>query len=90
MILRKTKNLRFNMGHYEHVELYGVMEVDTRADAEDLKKFDINPTDLDAVMDFIDDRITEFLEPDVEMVSRTTDNQDSFVYPYIQFTATNK
>lgn len=88
MILRKTKNMRFNMGSYEHVELYAVVEVNTETDANDLMHLGINPQDHDAVMDFIDDKVRDFLAPDVEMVQRTTDNENSFVFPYIEFTTT--
>lgn len=91
MIFRKTKNLRFNMGHYEHQEVYAVVEVntDSAADRDDLIALGVDPRDLDAVMDFIDDRIADFVEPDVQSAFKTTANDDSFVFPYIKST-TNK
>lgn len=89
MIIKKTQNIRFNMGHFEHVELFATIEIDTHADRDDLASHHkIDTNDHDAVMDFIDARLDDFVRPDVERVAATTDQDESFVFPFSEYTAT--
>lgn len=92
MIIKKTQNFRFNMGHYEHVELFATVEIDTIADRDDLKRVhSLDSNDHEAVMDFIDAKLDDFVRPDVERVAATTDIDDSFVFPFSEYsTATGK
>lgn len=92
MILKKTRSLRFNLGHYEHVELFATAEVDTIADRDDLARHHgLDTNDHDSVMDFITDALDEMVRPEVEMAHETSDLEDSFVFPYVErYTTTNK
>lgn len=80
MILKKTRSLRVNMGHYEHVEVFATMEIDTEKDAEFA---DASERD---VMDHIDRTLAEFIAPDMYEASQLTDVDESFVFPYLELT----
>jgi hypothetical protein len=84
MILRKTKSLSFNQGHFEKFEVFATMEINTEVDT------DFKDATADDVMDYIDRTLEEFVAPDVVQVKETTDNEDSFVFPYIEITTNNK
>ena len=89
MIIKKTVNLRFNMGHYEHVELFATAEVDTIADRDDLaRNYRVDTDDHSAVMEHITDVLTEIVKPEVDMVLQTSDYEDSFVFPFADLTTT--
>lgn len=79
MILRKTKSLRFNLGNYEHMEVFATCEINL-ADEPGMTS--------DEAMDVIDGTLTDFLAPDAEQASAITEKEESAVFPYIEHTST--
>lgn len=84
MILRKTKSLSFNQGHYEKFEIFATMEINTDVDSE------FADAPAAEVMDYIDSTLAEFIEPDLLQASETTDRDESFVFPYLEITTNKK
>lgn len=87
MIFRKTKSLSINMGHYEKTEIFATVEIDTDADASDLGELGIESNNHTDVIDFIDATIEQFLVSDAALAARTTDHDESFIFPYIEITS---
>lgn len=90
MIIKKTRNVRFNLGHYEHFETFATIQVDTDSerDRNDLEEIGIDPLDFSAIEEFIDHRLLEFASSDADLVAKITDADDSAVFPYIDATTT--
>lgn len=86
----KNRRLHINMGNYEHIEDTATVEVDTVVDAEALKDNGVDPTDLEAVQEFINTQLDHFLEPGISDAAAFTDEEDSFVLPYEKERTTNR
>lgn len=85
MNFKKTKVVKFQTSQYESVELFATVEVDPIADEDDLLALGLNPKDATVIMDFIDNRIREFLLPDVEEVASISTNCKSSVDAWLDY-----
>lgn len=81
--MSRRRLLRVNMGPYESVEATGWVEIDTKADADELKREDVDPNDLDAVMSFLSDLTTDLVQEDAQDAAIYTDEENSFIHPYV-------
>jgi len=77
-----NRRLHVNMGHYEHVEITGSVEVDTLADRDGLVDLDVEPGEPELVIAFIREQLEAMLAPDIEDARVHTDEEDSFIHPY--------
>ena len=80
MILRSTRSARINMGNYEHMEMYATVEIDTEKD--EISENEAKP--------LIQQYLTDMLQHDMVRVSQLTDNEKSFVFPYLELIAQEK
>ena len=83
MKMSKRRALTVRMGQYEKLEATAWMEIDTQADADELRAEKVDPENDDEVTSFINDRLTELLEEDVLDAQAYTDDEDSFIHPYV-------
>lgn len=83
MKMTRRRLLRVNMGPYESVEVTGWVEIDTKADADELEREHVDPTNLDEVVSFLSDMTTELVQEDAEDAAVYTDEENSFIHPYV-------
>lgn len=83
MKLSKRRLLRINMGPYESVEATGWVEIDTKADADELKRLEVDPENLDDVVSFLNETAADLVQEDAEDAQVYTDEEDSFIHPYV-------
>lgn len=74
MKVSKTRNLRINMGNYEHVDLTASVELDV----------DPGEWKIGMLADTIDATLDGILQHDVQDAMDASGNEDSFIYTWTQ------